>query len=80
MKVPLCTVVLLCIIVPLHVGIADPPAVYEVVELVSLHPPAWEQAYALVTFIAAISEFLQKDDTKGREGIQSPFCSAAVQS
>lgn len=63
MKVPLYIVVLLCIMVPLPVGVAVPltlAAVEKVVELMSLCPPTWAhglEAYALVTVICAIQHF-----------------------
>ena len=61
MKVPLYTVVLFCIMVPLPVGVAVPltiAAVEKVVELMSMCPPTGAhglEAYALVTVIGAIS-------------------------
>lgn len=65
MKVPLCIVVLLCIKVPLPVGVAvllTLAAVGEVVELMCLYLPPWEHrlsANALVTVIATVSKILQ---------------------
>lgn len=67
-KVYLCPAVLLCILVPLPVGVAVPltlAAVEDVVKLMCVYRPTWAHkltAYALVTVIAAISKHFAKTE------------------
>lgn len=88
MKVPLCIVVMLCVMVPLPIGEAVPltlAAMEEAVELMCLYLPSWAHTLmfcALVTSLPQSANTVQKWETKGRKGrkgIQLPFGLAAVQ-